>query len=422
MSLTGTIAALGGDQGGRGDFWKALAGLVDRLQCLSKPEELQPLLKGADIVQAVVVDGAGMAPEALEGLVQAIEKVLGKRDIPLVCLVDCSFRKAAAIRPDAILTHPVPPATVCHQIRSLIRLKTKKGEATVRMAALNDLDIPVPKPTMPVAGGRADNRPSLLTVGTRGNFSQVESVLGAKVQLVAALTADMANLYLNWRTFDAVVLDQPNTEAMDTLLLLRNNPIHHDLPIILLTEGLDKATARQAYMARATDVLTLHSTRADLFLRLTTSIRTRRLDRQTHEVLLRCQDAMEREDGTIANEAFRHYLQHAKEAAQRANRPLTASRLTIEPTDTSKFGARPLLLEKPALRLIRRLVRIEDLALIVEGTGIVTVFPGTTARDTELIIDRIRGIMRNTPVTLEIGAAPLRLDATARVAAVNTAA
>ena len=60
--------------------------------------------------------------------------------------------------------------------------------------------------------------------------------------------------------------------------------------------------------------------------------------------------------------------------------------------------------------------------MIVKGIGIITVFPGTSAANTELALARIRGVMRNTPVTLDIGASPLRLDASTKVAVVNTAA
>ncbi|MDJ0929841.1 hypothetical protein [Breoghania sp.] len=173
---------------------------------------------------------------------------------------------------------------------------------------------------------------------------------------------------------------------MDTLLLLRSNLVHHDLPIILLTEGLDRETAEHAYLSRASDVLTLRSTRADLFLRLTTSIRTCRLDRQTQEMLLRSQDALDGTQGMMSAKSFRHYLERAKKAARRLNKPLTVTRLSIEPVtdDPAPLHLQSLPLEKPALRLIRRIVRIEDLALIIKGTDIITAFPGTNAANVEL--------------------------------------
>lgn len=422
MSLMGTIAAIRSNDSGNQEFWNDFSGRVKDLLTFTHAEDVAQAIVGSEVLRAVIVDGTGIPVEKFVQQTQAAERAVAQHDIPLICLASDSFRKPEAIRPDAILSQPVPVQTVLGQIRSLNRLKLKKTEAAVRVAALNDLGIEVPKPYMPVAGGNADNRPALLVVGTRGNFSQIESVLGAKVQFVAAMTADMANLYLGWRTFDAVVLDQENSEALDTLLLLRSNPIFHDLPIILLTEGLDAETTKQAYLARANDVMTLRSTRADLFLRLTTGIRTRRLDRQTQEMLLRSQDALEGTGGAIPAESFKRYLHHAKLAARTANRPLTVTRLAVESVGQDDPKVKALPLDKPALRLIRRLVRIEDLAMIVAGTGLITVFPGTSAANAELAISRIRGIMRTTPVTLQVGHKPLKLDATAKVAVVNTAA
>ncbi len=323
MSLPGTVAALRGESSRNLDFWEDLGSRVETLREFCEIDALGELLRGDAPVQAVIVDGSGMTAEDFVPLVQDVERVMTDYDIPLVLLVAQSFQKPEALHPDAILTHPVPAETVTAQIRSLVRLKTRRTESDVRLAALADLGIEAPRPAMPVTGGQIDNRPSLMVVGTRGNFSRIEAVLGSKMQIVAALTADMANLYMGWRTFDAVVLDQENGEAMDTLLLLRSNPAFFDLPIILLTEGLDEQTTRDAYLARANDVVTLQCTRADLYLRLTTGIRTRRLERQTQEMLLRSQDAMATGDGTISAENFRHYLQHARQAAQRTNQPLT---------------------------------------------------------------------------------------------------
>ncbi len=60
--------------------------------------------------------------------------------------------------------------------------------------------------------------------------------------------------------------------------------------------------------------------------------------------------------------------------------------------------------------------------MLVEGTGLVAVFPDANRIDCERAISRIGAVMRNTQVTLEIGEKPLRLDACARLAVVNTAA
>ncbi len=423
MSLTGTVAALRGPSASNLDFWEDLSGLIETLHVFSKIDDLAELLHGNEVVQAILVDGAGLAVEEFVRLTQEAERLVADRDIPLICLVAVSFDKPEALRPDAILTQPVPADTVTAQIRSLIRLKARRTESDVRLAALKDLGIKPPRPVMPVSGGQIDNRPCLMVVGTRGNFSHIEAVLGSKMQIVAALTADMANLYLSWRSFDMVVLDQDNDAAMDTLVLLRANPTFFDLPIILLTEGLDRETTREAYLTRANDVLTLHSTRADLYLRLTAGIRTRRMERQTQEMLLRSQDALESADGTISAEAFRQYLQHAKASAQREHEPLTVGRLTIFPLDDVSNAQRPqITLDKSALRIIRRLVRIEDLAMLVDGTGLITVFPGTPRTDCEITINRISAVLRNTLVTLEIGERPLRLDASAKLSAVNTPA
>ncbi|PTW61023.1 PleD family two-component response regulator [Breoghania corrubedonensis] len=422
MPLTGTVAALCEPGRGNDEFWDDLGHMIGRLHRFTRPEQLNELLQSDGAVEAVVVDGLGMPIEDFVRLAHATERVLGDKDIPLVCLAAGPFHGAETLRPDAILTHPIPPVAVASQIHSLIRLNTRKREAGVRIDTLKQLGNDVPRPSMSVSGGQADNRPSLLVVGTRGNFAQIESVLGVKIQLVAALSADMANLYLSWKFFDAVVLDQENADAIDTLMLLRNNPVHHDLPVILLTEGLDKETAEEAYRSQANDVLTLRSTQADLFLRLTTSIRARRLDRQTQEMLLRSQDALEGANGAISAKSFRFYLHNAKNAAHHQNKPLTVMRLSIEPVCEPLTETQALQVDRPALRLIRRLVRMEDLAVIVEGTGIVTVFPDTDKASAELSLARIRGVLRNTQVTLEIGASPLRLDASAKIAEVHTAA
>lgn len=425
MSAISPVLAIRSKDGGSAEFWEQLASQYPRIVTLFSPDGLHNALKTTATPYAVVIDGKGVGEEQFVRWIQSAEDHLTGHHVPLICLAEDSFRKPVAIHPDAILTHPLPPETVAAHMRALNRLIIKRMEADVRTSTLKDLDIKLPTPTMPVSGGAPENRPSVLIVGTRGHFAQIESVLGSKVQIVGAMTADMASLYLSWRSFDAVVLDQENAEAIDTLLLLRSNPIYHDLPIILLTEGLDADTTQMAYKARANDVMTLRSTRADLYLRLTTGIRTRRLDRSIQETLLQSQDALDpphASGGFITSEIFKTYLKHAKKTAARNSKPLTVTRLLIQPHDVENVEDTMHLLERPALRLLRRLMRVEDLAAIVAGTGVISVFPGTDEAGAQLAIKRIRAVMRNTPVTLDIGRAPMKLDAIAKIASVMPAA
>ncbi|WP_162901483.1 hypothetical protein [Breoghania sp. L-A4] len=398
--------------------------LHTNLLALDSPGKLPSILKSVATPTAVIVDGKGADLDLFVKWIQAVEQCLAGRHVPLICLASTAFKKPVAIRPDAILTHPVPAQTVVAHTRAMNRLITKRMEADVRTATLQSLEIALPKPNMPVSGGSPSNGPALLVVGTRGHFSQIESVLGAKISFVGAMTADMANLYLTWRNFDAVILDQENAEAIDTLLLLRANPIYHDLPIILLTEGLDADTTRMAYKARANDVMTLRSTRADLFLRLTIGIRTRRLDRSIQETLLACQDAIDDPsgDGVISSDHFKCYLSHAKKTAHLNCKPLTVTRLLIQTHDGENDGVPAKALERPALRLLRRLCRVEDLVGLVGDAGVIAVFPTTDEAGAHLAIRRIRSVMRNTPVTLDLGKKPIKLDAIAKIASVNSAA
>lgn len=391
---------------------------------LDSPLKLQSTLKSMATPLAVIVDGKGIENETFSKWIQAAEDSLTGYHIPLIGLAATPFKTPVAIHPDALLTQPVPAETVIAHMRALNRLVMKRIEADVRTATLNSLNIKLPPPVMQVAGGKNENRPALLVVGTRGHFSQIESVLGAKVQFVGAMTADMAMLYLGWRSFDAVILDQENAEAIDTLLLIRANPLYHDLPVILLTEGLDADTTLMAYKARANDVITLRSTRADLFLRLTIGIRTRRLDRSIQETLVAAQEALDDPTGAghISSEHFKCYLHHAKKTAQLNSKPLTVTRLQIQNSEGTGENAQSPSLQRPALRMLRRLMRVEDLALIVGGTGVIAAFPGTDEDGVHRAIKRIRAVMRNTPVTLDIGQEPMKLDAIARIASVNSAA
>ena len=396
----------------------------------SDPAGLNHILRERTDIVAVLVDGSDMSDEDFVSRIVAAKQVIGDRDIPLVCLASRPFAEVAAIRADAVLTHPVPPAAVIRQIGSLNRAKARAAEVAVRLAALRETGIDVPPPVMRIPsdrigdqiGDQIGDRPSLLVVGTRGRFSQIESILGAEVHTVAALTADMANLYLGWQAFDAVVLDQEPFEAMDTLQLLRSNPVHHDLPIVVLGEDFTRAMAEQAYEAHASDVVSLRASRTDLLVRLTCAIRARRLDRQTQEMLLRAQDALTGADGTISASTFQHYLEHASMTAAQRNATLTVARLMIEADCGTLSEAQALLVHRPLLRLIRRLVRIEDLTLIVRDSGIVTVFPDSSAEDTERTLGRIRGIIRNTPISIDNDASPLRLDASAKVTVFDPAA
>lgn len=423
MSFVGPVIVVRDSAHNDEEFWDAMSTLNPDILALTSSDKLATTLRRVKTPRAVIIDGLGVDEKRFVYWLKAAEETLSGHHIPLICLASGSFKRPVAIHPDAILTHPVPAETVMDHMRALNRLITKRMEADVRTATLQDLNLELPQLSMPVQGGSTDNGPALLVVGTRGHFPQIESVLGNKVHIVAAMTADMANLYLGWRTFDAVVLDQPNSEAIDTLHLLRANPMYHDLPIILLTEGLDADTTRLAYNARANDVMTLRSTRADLFLRLTIAIRTRRLDRSIQETLMLCQDILDSStgDGTVPSDRFKCYLKHARETAKNNSKPLTVTRLLIQHHDSQDQNEHLHLMERPALRLLRRLMRVEDLAVIVGGTGLISVFPATDEENAQLVIRRIRSVMRTTPVTLENGEKPVRLDAVARIASVNAA-
>ncbi|MFD1694297.1 hypothetical protein [Roseibium aestuarii] len=354
-----------------------------------------PALSGGPLPTAILLAGAFLDTPVGARLAPALRNMVTglSAEVPLVLLGEPVTEKGfdlclRSLRPTAIVDATAPAdvlfALVCNLQRSLLRSE----EARIRRKVFG-------RQAGYGVSPRLTGQSGLLVIGVSGRFLELQAAGPRAGQVVGAFNQTIGEDFLEHRAFDAVVIDQPFGEALESLHRLRMDSRFSALPVLVLAETA--ADAALLLRAGATDVVCPPILPQSLGHRLSVAIRQGKRRRLADRVLAETHYHVLRQmrGGGLSVDRFETYLALTAEAL--ARRGLKPYQLRM---DARSFGAASgnltlaADLEETLLSIALATSREEDLVCLVEGQGPVAVVK--SARGLERLKSRIGAILGTT--------------------------
>ncbi len=281
------------------------------------------------------------------------------------------------------------------------------------------------------------------------NLKLIQTLLApVDLQLVTASDGYTAQKLMAGQTFDLLLFDiaMPELDGLTLTRWARRDPLHKDVPILILTSMASKATLVEAFEAGAVDFLTkpfhgpelVHRVRAQLKLR----ILQRRMESFANELNLQILKAMKTEtelrqsqaalaEANVTLSEWAHkdsltglwnrrkawdLMEYEAERSVRQARTIGVALLDLDKfkniNDTLGHGTGDLVL-KQAAEVLAQTVRKGDLLARWGGEEFLAIFPETDLEGTLAVAEKLRlavqtaswPVADNPGVTVSIGVA-----------------
>ncbi|MBB4302288.1 diguanylate cyclase (GGDEF)-like protein [Rhodobium orientis] len=328
---------------------------------------------------------------------------------PVIALADPSaadtFKETVA-NVDDVLYAPLTAAELVSRIDGLRRLTTMQTELARRTATAASFGVDLPEILPP--GEIADA--NVLVVGEATHFLALETALSAHAVLVGAFTTDTAFDYLSRREFDAVIVALGADDAFDFVQDVRRNPLHFNLPLVVIGERGNEAETTTLFDAGASEVAAIAGAPGELAARLTAHIREFRFRQRLNAVYRHSRrhvicDGL---TGLYTRGFLLTHLTRIIDDAERWEEPFTVAAFGVPAMDAINieygYPAGDLALRQLG-NVIGQVVRGEDLAARFDGPRFAVVFTDTNMDAAETAARRIAAIAGNTAFSLDGGEA-----------------
>lgn len=358
---------------------------VDLISAFTEPARLD-----GPLPSAILVD-LGSLPETeqtdffawLEPQIAALET-----EVPLILLCGNLDTIADLPKAHAIINRSVPDDilfdAICAHQRALMRVE----EARIRRLVFG---------RVPGYGAPAHYRGTsgLLVVGLGGRFMDLRAASSRKTEIIGAFGQGMAANFLSQRAFDAVILDSPLDDTLESLRLIRMDARFAALPVLVVTDR-DEDSA-MLFRAGANDVLTLPLREDNLRARLATAIRFGKRRRLADKVLAENHKWLMQQlrSGGVRQDDYSRYLDLAGSALNK--RGLTVWQMKLLPENFTYPEHTAMLAEDiygTVLSIADATSRDEDLVCVVHDIGPVAVLK--SERGKGRLLSRINAILSHT--------------------------
>ncbi|MBO0344421.1 hypothetical protein J0X15_04225 [Roseibium sp. CAU 1637] len=344
----------------------------------------------APLPMAVLVSSACLDGEAGAAFGAFVRQALSDlpSEVPLLLLGGTVPTAASSLRANAVLDTATPADVIFSAICSLQRAMIRSEEARIRRQVFGRLSgYGVAK--------RFSGGSGLLVIGVTGRFLHLQSANSSAVQVVGALNQAIGEDYLEHRAFDAVVVDEPFADALETLHRLRRDSRFAALPTLVVSE--DAADSAVLYRAGATDVLLAPIDETTLPQRLVIAIRQGKRRRLADRVLAETHHFVMRQirSGGVPLATFETYLALTQQAL--AKRGLVPYQLRMQAANLGETVVALQLapdLYETVLSVADATSREEDLVCQVAELGPVAVLK--SRRGLERLQERITAILGHT--------------------------
>jgi len=364
------------------------------------------------IILELLTNSAAAAADAFRAHARSIAGETGDRKIPILAL--CQQDLADDLLPaddiDAVMHPPLTAGQIAGRIATLARLNTMHFELARRVETYARYGMDAPDISPP----EIIDEVSILIVGEGAHLAIAERALGKGATLIGALTRDMAEDYLNRRAFDAILLDLPGDEAVDFLSNIRRNAKFHSLPVLALLPHMETGDTEALFEAGATDLFMEPIDPRELAARSDAYIKENRFREKLRSVYHQARhmatgDAL---TGLYSRGFILEHLDRMLEDKARWGEPLTLCGLTIdnlkEINGTYGYAVGDRIIRQIGT-LIGQLVRGEDMTARWKGGNFLVILTSTDARDAEVAIARIRGVVNHTLFSVEDIASPIQV-------------
>jgi len=297
---------------------------------------------------------------------------------------------------DSVLIEPCHPAQIFLRTISLIRISEMERELNLRLKTLeNDFNLRLELPR------RTDNkRFKVLFIGKASpEFMVVVNALQQKhVQVVAAFTSFTAFDYLYEKTFDAVVMNGMEGEepAFTVAQTMRRNAKLYHLPALLLVNRSKFTAVDRAYEAGINDIVDTSSSLEVISDRILEQANFHRLHSNfKHDFNKLGGDAcLDMQTGLYNTAYFNAHLTRICQHFDTLDLPVSLCLIRISPTNPEEHDIPISSACMQIGRMLKNLVRIQDVTARLETNLFAIVFPGQCKQQLGVVTERIEAILK----------------------------
>ena len=269
------------------------------------------------------------------------------------------------------------------------------------------------------------------------NLRLIQTLLApVELDIVTALDAETAKRLMGQQTFDLLLFDiaMPDVDGLELTRWTRQDPLHKDVPLLILTSRARKDTLVEAFEAGAVDFLTkpfhgpelVHRVKAQLKLR----VLQRRMETFTNELSLQILKAMRTEtelrqsqaalaEANVALSDWAHkdsltglwnrrkawdLMDYEAERSARQARTIGIALLDLDRfkaiNDSLGHGVGDEVLQQAA-EVLGRTLRKGDLLARWGGEEFLAIFPETDLEGTLAVAEKLRLAVQNLPWSVE---------------------
>ncbi len=333
------------------------------------PRELDLLTAGdddlAELPAAVVVRlDQTLAPLA------RLARAESKLPVEVPALLLCGAGSAVGLplrRSHGLVDADIPEASLFRMICARQRAILRSDEARIRRLVFGRVPSYGSAPHQ--QGGS-----SLLVAGLGRRFIELFDARARNVDLIGALSADMAENYLSQRAFDAVIIEAGIDDSLDLVERIRRDARFSQIPVLAFAE--DRQEVAALFEMGANDVLHGDLTRAMLSARIASAIRMGKRRRLADRLLAESRVWLLRQAGEegLPMPLYQAYLHRSADQAALRGLMLDEVRLSPE-ADAANIPVTQLAgdLSGTILSIADATSREEDLICYVAGRGPVAV-------------------------------------------------
>jgi two-component system cell cycle response regulator len=315
---------------------------------------------------------------------------------------------------DDFLTKPVNDLQLMTRVKSLVRLKSLTDELRLRAATTRNIGI---EELLSRTNPDLFARPRLLLVDEQPSSStRIKKMLAGIADVEVASDPHAALFQAAEAPYDTVAISS-RFKDFDPLRLcsqLRSVDRTRFLPIILIVDPGDEGRVIRGLELGINDYLTRPIDKHELVARLMTQVRRKRYNDHLRASVAQTIE-MAVTDGLTGLHNRRYLDSHLQTLFERAvgrKRPLSVVMTDLDRfkliNDTYGHDAGDLVLREFARRL-RKNVRGIDLACRFGGEEFIVVMPDTEAHIAEMVAERIRAGVEQTPFGIGDHVAPINI-------------
>ncbi|MGJ8562253.1 MAG: hypothetical protein ACSHXY_01765 [Alphaproteobacteria bacterium] len=299
---------------------------------------------------------------------------------------------------DSVIFPPAHPAQIAGRVNAMIRLSAMQREIALRIETLNEdfgIDYTLTEPDV-----KAPFR-ALFIGKASPQFMVVINALEKKnVEVIAAFTSYSAFDYLHETPFDAVVMNmlsstEPGLTISETMR--KNSALYHT-PALMLT-GADFSSHEIAYKKGATDIIPYGSEGEEISGRIIELANYHRLHLhlKTEFSAIGGERCIDGPSGTYNKAFFSAHLRRVRAADKAIYAPTSMLLLRIKPlSETSAPPERIKAAYDQVGRMVKNMVRMEDVAARLGDALYAVAFPAQAPERLQVVVDRLSGIIDST--------------------------